>query len=560
MNRTKFVLSLVLVLAMAFGFVSVGNVNAQASTLTVAFSQEPDTLNWLYSNMSFGKWANNLVYAPLFMYDDQYNEVPVLIDEIPSVENGLINADYTEYTVRIKEGLVWSDGTPLTADDVAFTFEMLNTEANNFIQGSTIRDAVETVEKVDDRTVKLTFGATAPYVGKLLSVEAVVILPKHVFGPVFEAEGTLANADANQNPTVFSGPYTLVEWRRGESLTFAANPSYVLGQPKIESLVIRIFPDPEAGYAALAAGQVDLQPNLGPTDGPRVLALSPDLKVTSVFGGYIEILVFNLRGEDNPRAGHPALQDIKVREAIRLGIDRRAIINDLLAGAAEATDSIYAGNAVQDPSIEFVEYDPEAAKALLDEAGWVEGADGVREKDGVRLELRYATTTAAFRRDVQAVVQQQLAEIGVGIILENYDATEYFGSFTQGGTLATGEFDLGEFANSTSGTSPLNDIVNDTIGCDSIVSVDNPGGSNYGSYCNEEMDSLYADITTTLDQAKVAEDATAIQRIVRDDLPAIILFPRNDIFAFNATRFVSDPKIGATDFAFWFDVHNWELK
>jgi peptide/nickel transport system substrate-binding protein len=560
MYRTKFVLSLVLVLAMAFGFVAVGGVSAQGSTLTVGFSQEPDTLNWLYSNMSFGKWANNLVYAPLFMYDDVYGEVPVLIDEIPSVENGLVNADYTEYTVRLKEGLLWSDGTPLTAEDVAFTFEMLNTEANNFIQGSTVRDAVETVEVVDDLNVKLTFAAAAPYVGKLLSVEAVVILPKHVFGPVFEAEGTLANADANQNPTVFSGPFMLTEWRRGESLTFAANPNYILGQPKIETLVIRVFPDPESGYAAMAAGQVDLQPNLGPTDGPRVLALSPDLKVTSYFGGYIEVLLFNLRGEDNPRAGHPALQDIRVRQAIRLGIDRRAIITDLLAGAADPTDSIYAGNAMQDPGIEFVEYDPEAAKALLDEAGWVEGADGVREKDGVRLELRYPTTTAAFRRDIQAVIQQQLALIGVSIVLENFPAAEYFGAFTEGGTLATGEFDLGEFANSTSGTSPLNDIVNDTIGCDSIVSVDNPGGSNYGSFCSDEMDALYADITTTLDAAKVQEDATAIQQIVRDDLPAVILFPRNDIFAYNATRFVSDPKLGATDFAFWWDVHNWELK
>lgn len=553
-------MSLVLVLAMALSFAAVGSVSAQGPTLTVAFSQEPDTLNWLYSNMSFGKWANNLVYAPLYMYDEQYNEVPVLIDQIPSVENGLVNADYTEYTVKIKDGLLWSDGTPLTADDVAFTFEMLNTEANNFIQGSSIRDAVETVEKVDNLTVKLTFGAPAPYVGKLLSVEAVVILPKHVFGPVFEADGTLANADANQNPTVFSGPYMLSQWNRGESLTFTANPNYILGKPKVETLVIRVFPDPESGYAAMAAGQVDLQPNLGPTDGPRVLALSPDLKVTSVFGGYIELLLFNVRGDDNPRAGHPALKDLRVRQAIRMGIDREAIINDLLAGAATPTDSIYAGNAVQDPNIEFVKYDPEGAKALLDEAGWVVGADGIREKDGVRLELRYATTTAAWRKDIQAVVQQQLAQIGVGILIENYPASEYFGSFTDAGTLASGEFDLGEFANSTSGTSPLNDIVNDTFGCDSIVSVDNPGGSNYGSFCSEEMDALYAEISTTYDQAKVAEDATKIQQIVRDDLPAVILFPRNDIFAYNAARFVAEPKLGATDFGFWYDVHNWELK
>jgi peptide/nickel transport system substrate-binding protein len=560
MYRTKFVLSLLLVLAMAFGFTAVGNVSAQESAITIAFPQEPDTFSHFYSNMSFGKWVNNLVYAPLYMYDDVYNEIPVLIDEIPTVENGLINEDYTEYTVRIKEGLVWSDGTPLTSEDVAFTYEMLNTEANQFIQGSPVRDAVETVEVVDERTTKLTLATTSPYVGKLLSVEAVAILPKHVFAPVFEAEGTLANADANQNPTVFSGPYMLTEWRRGESLTFTANPDYVLGKPKIETLVIRIFPDPESGYAALAAGQVDLQPNLGPTDGPRVLELNPDLKVVGYPGGYIELLLFNLRGEDNPRAGHPALQDIRVRQAIRLGINREAIANDLLAGAAVPTDSIYAGNAVEDTSLEFVSYDPEAAMALLDEAGWVVGADGIREKDGVRLELRYPTTTAAYRRDVQAVIQQQLAEIGVGIVLENYPAAEYFGAFTAGGTLAVGEFDLGEFANSTSGASPTNDIVNDTIGCDSIVSVDNPGGSNYGSFCSEEMDELYANIATTLDQAQVAEYAAQIQQIVRDELPVIILFPRNDIYAYNPARFAADPKLAATDFGFWWDVHNWELK
>jgi peptide/nickel transport system substrate-binding protein len=566
MNRTKFVLSLVIAFSLALTFVAVpaAPVSRAQSVITVAFAQEPDTLNWMYSNMTFSKAATTLIHGTLWHYSDTLEAIPVLIDEIPTVENGGISEDFMTYTLRLKPGLLWSDGEALNADDVVFTYEMIGAFENNFLQAQGIRDVFGSVEKLDDLTVRVTFTEPSPAPELMASVQRLFIFPEHVWRPCYEADGTLENCPENQNPTVFSGAYRLTEWRRGEALTFEANDNYVFGRPPIDVIVIRVFPDPESAFAAMGAGQVEIVTNLGPADGPRVQALSPDINVVTVFGGYIEGLYLNIRPEDREdagRPGHPALKDVRVRQALRLGIDRRAIINDLLGGAGEATDSIYAGSPFENPDLGFVEYDPEAAATLLDEAGWVDSnGDGTRDKDGVELVLRYGTTTAAFRRDIQAVIQQQLALIGVGIQLENFPATEFFGSWANNGITATGEFDIGEWAQSTALTTSYNETVNDGAACSQVVSADNPSGTNNTGFCNEEMDELARLAVTSSDRDEVVAALNRIQEIWRDEVPNIILFPRGDVFAYNGARFAGEITIGSLDGNMWFDVHNWQLR
>src|SRR5262249_50302868 len=153
-------------------------------------------------------------------------------------------------------------------------------------------------------------------------------------GPVYEKDKTLDNADENNNPTVFSGPYTLKEWKRGESMTFEANPNYVMGKPKIDTIVIKIFAQQDVAYQALAAGQIDWIPNLQPADGKQIQGLTKDVTFYSLYGSYREYLVFNLNDPKTsiPAPGNVALKDINVRKAIQLGIDREKLVKEALFG------------------------------------------------------------------------------------------------------------------------------------------------------------------------------------------------------------------------------------
>ena len=537
-------------------------VSAQdGSTLTVGFAQEPDSMNGFYSSMAFAQWANDLVQASLWDITNTLEARPVLVNEVPSVENGGISEDNMTYTITLKEGLVWSDGEPLTADDVVFTLQMIEDPANNFLQASAVAEALESVEMVDDLTFTMTFNSPKPFPEDMAGSPGLpTILPAHIFRPIYEAEGTIEFADENQDPTVFSGPYVLSEWRRGEQMTFEVNPSYVLGAPSISTIVLRFFPDTDSEYAALAAGQLDFVPNISEGDIPRVAASSEDIEIVTVFGGYIESLWLNMRTEEHPRAGHPALQELAVRQAIRYALDREAITAELLAGATSPTDSIYAGSPFEDPELGVTEYNVEEANRLLDEAGWVDSnGDGTRDKDGVELVLRYSTTDAQWRQNVQAVAAQQLEAVGIGTILESYPASEFFGSWANSGINAVGEYDIAQYANNTALTNPANVTVYEALDCEQIPSEENQGGQNFTGFCSEEMDAA-SDVTlTSLDAAERQAAANTIQQIMRDEVPLVNLFPRGDNYAYNSSRFASPIVIGSGVGNTWFDILNWQL-
>jgi peptide/nickel transport system substrate-binding protein len=560
-KRISLLLAIVLVFTLAAGFSGVAR--AQDKVLTVGFAQEPDTMNGYYSAMAFGQWANDLAVAALFDFDSNAQPVLVLASEVPTLENGGISADLKTYTLKLKPDLKWSDGAPLTADDLKFTLDMIADSANEFAQGSTIHDQIVSSEKVDDLTVTVTWKDPQPF-ADVSNNGLPAILPKHVYGPIYDAEKTIKNAPENQNPTVFSGPYTLTEWIRGESLTFSANPNYVGGAPKIPTLVIRIFPDPEVGYAAVAAGEVQFMPNLAQDDPPRLKAMSPSNEITGVFGGYIEYLVFNVRDDSfGDEAGPAALRDVKVRQAVRMAIDRRAIVKDVLADSAVVTDSLWAGTQWENKDLGFVEYDVEAAGKLLDEAGYTLGSDGIRANAaGEKLEWTYVTTTAQVRKNIQAVIQQQLEKVGIRVTLENVPASDFFGQWTAGGTLATGKFDLGEFANNTVLTNIVNITATDSLACDQIPGNAplNPAGNNHMGWCNEEFDKLVDETTVEADPAKGQAAADKAQEILRDEVPLITLFPRSDLYVWNKDVFVAAPNIGSGVGNQWYDIVNWDIK
>jgi peptide/nickel transport system substrate-binding protein len=582
--RLTVLVSAAVAIALAFGFLAAPAQTARAadaSTLNVAFSQEPDSLNGYYSQMAFAQWAIFLLQANLWDYDDKLGAVPVLAKEVPSGANGGISKDGKTLTIKLKDGLKWSDGQPLDAHDVAFTMQMCMDKANNFLQCATQLDQVTSVKEVDKTTVSVTT-KDPQYPENIFGVIGYFYpLPAHIYEPIYKGaktspataaatpEGTAAaappglleQADENQNPTAFSGAYTLKEWKRGESLTFSANPNYVLGKPKISTVVIKIFPDAQSSYAAFASGQVDFIPNLQPADTKTISGLVKDPKsVTffSIYGSYMEALWFNLfKDGTGPKAGNAALQDPIVRHAIELGIDRKGMTKDLLFDLVPPAETFFSGSPFEDKAVKLVDYNPDKANKMLDDAGYKLGSDGVRAKGNVRLELTYATTKNATRQKNQAYIQQNLQKIGVKVNLVSYDATTFFNPYTAGGIVTTGQADINEFANNGATTNP---VLGRQFACDQVISDKNPGGQNQVGYCNPDFDKLELKSEDATDAKGGLDAAHQMQTIFVKDLPIIPLYARADIYAYQTDRFVKTPKVGAGVTNQWFDIVNWELK
>jgi len=477
---------LLIVLLAAFA----GQAGAQGKSLTVSFPQEPDSLNPLYTTMTFSDYTYQLFLAGAWQYDESYNPVPVLVAEMPSATNGGINEDGTVFTLKLKDGLLWSDGDPLDSADFVFTWEMWMSEANTPLTRSPY-DRIASVEAPDPLTVVVNFDAPyAPWL-RLFSE----VLPQHVLAPVFEAEGSLDNAEFNRSPSVASGPYVLQEWNSGNFIRFTANPNFAGGVAKIDTVVVTFIPDDQAYVASLLAGESELGTFVSPSEVANLEAAGLDVRL--IASGYNEGWFLNAG------RGHEALQDVNVRKAIGLGFDRFTVVKDLLDDVFPVTASWWENTPYANPSLEPIPYDPAEANRLLDEAGWVDSnGNGIRDKDGVELELRFVATTRQIRQDIQAVAQQQLAEIGVGILIENYESNIFFNGYAEGGPVATGQYDIATWS-SAPGDFPDPDTSRWI--CSEIPSDDSPGGGNWNFYCDPRIDELTTLQTQTTDyDARVA--------------------------------------------------------
>jgi peptide/nickel transport system substrate-binding protein len=529
-------------------------------TLTMGFAQEPDNLNGWYSNSFVSSWVWYLTQASLWDFDNQLGALPVLAEEIPSIANGGISSDGLTQTIRLKPGLKWSDGQPLTADDVLFSIQMAqDTEKNAIVGAFSINNGtVVSTTKVDDLTFQIKT-TTPQHSDKLIGY--FFILPKHIFAPVYERDKSLANAEANLNPTVFSGPYMLKEWKRGESLTFVSNPNYVFGQANIDQITIRIYSDTGLLHDALVAGTVDFAPNLTNDDVLQIKSRSKQVAFASVYGSYRENLWLNQRDSKFPREGHPALKSKLVRQALRLAINRDAIVVQLMNKIPTLTDSFWSDTPYFNESIQPVAYDPEAAKKLLDEAGWVMGAKGVRQArgvegvaDGTPLELIYITTTVQHRKDKQAIIQLELAKVGIKVSLKNEDATKFFGSFKDGGTTNTGAGDILEYATNAALTTPA---IPRYFECNNISSKDNPNGQNVIGWCNSEFDALQLITEDPRDPETAKNAASRMQEILYDEVPVISLYALKDNFAYRTNKFSITPNVATVQLNPFYDIANW---
>lgn len=448
--------------------------------LTFAWTQEPDSLNQYYSNMWFAQVMEQLYECWAWEYDDQNLAFPRLITEIPSMENGGISEDGMVITLHLRDDIVWSDGTPITADDFIFTYDMIVSTANT-VASVYPYDYLTSVDAPDERTVVMNFSEPfAPWQALFWKS----ILPKHVLQPVFESEGSIDEAEWNLAPTVGCGPYNFVKWESGSYIHFVRNENYWLGQPNIDEIYFQFVPDDASQTAALVAGDADVGTFPPLSDVPILEAGGTSIMVQS--SGYMEGWFFNFRDMASPGA-----KDVKVRQAVAMAIDREAINNDLLLGLSHPIETLWdplEASGYVSPDIVPWTYDPEGAKALLEEAGWTDtDGDGIREDAaGNKLTLTHGTTIREIRQDVQAVTQQMLREVGIDLQISSYDSDLFFASYADGSPCAVGDLDIMEWSDSTMFPDPDQNYWL----CSELPTDENPWGYNYFG-CNEELDALF---------------------------------------------------------------------
>ncbi len=537
--------------------------------ITIAYEQEPDNLTGEYSNMSFAVWIDQIIGGGLGKWNDKNEFIPELATEIPSADNGGVSADGLTITWHLKPCIFWSDGQPITSKDIAFTWKAQMDPGNAPISRSGW-DKIASIDTPDDQTAVIHFSALYPPWPTLFTNgpnNGGQLLPAHLL----EGKTGLEKDPEIHQPTVSAGPFAIKEWVPGDHLTLVANPNYYEGHPKLDAIQIKFVPDPEAGLAALKAGDVDLMVNLAESDIESVKALEPNGIHLRVDGTPdFEHLFFNLgttAGVTLPDGtvvgksdvdGFCPFKDVNVRKAIMLGIDRLSFIKNYLKEDEKAfIATLWPNQTYTNTSLTPYPYDPDQANKLLDAAGYPVGADGIRAGtcDGkpVKFSLGIETTTAQRRVDNVLAIQADLKKIGIEIKPNHIPAGTFFGSYTEGADMPTGKFDMAIY---TTGFYPDPDS-SSNFDCKDVPNKDNPSGANNYHLCDPKLDAMFEQGLASVDPAarKVAYDA--IQQYMYDNVLNIPLYARANVYGYN-DRFVFPPSSGFSGWA-W-DTFNFDVK
>jgi len=528
-----------------------------AKGITIAFEQEPDQAVSMFSNMSFSAWIWQTYGVGPGKWDDQNNLIAYAATEVPSAENGGVSADGLTITYHLKPCIFWSDGEPITSKDFAYTYSAMMDPANAPISRSGW-DKIASFETPDDQTVVITFSTLYPSWPTLFNLgpnnTGGGLLPAHVF----EGQTGLETNPQIHQPTWAGGPFAIKEWVAGDHMTLVRNPNYFGNAAKLDYINIKFVPDPEAGLAALQAGDVQLMVNLAESDIETVKGLESQgilLRVDATPD--FEHLFFNLgtvAGVDGKGIsdvdGFCPFKDVRVRKAIALGTDRLGFIQNYLKETESAfIASLWPNSYWYNTNLTPYPYDPEQANALLDEAGYPVGSDGIRAGtcDGqeVKFSLGIETTTAQRRVDDVLTIQSELKQIGIDIIPNHLPAGTFFGSYTEGADMPKGLYDMAIY---TTGYYPDPDA-SSSWRCADVPNASNPSGGNTYHICDPEVDAMFEEALTSADPATRKAVYDKIQQYMYDNVLMIPLYARANIFAYSE-NLVFPPSSGYAN-AFW---------
>lgn len=530
--------------------------------LNILWWQAPVVLNGHLSVAGKDIGAILTCMEPLAYFGPDGQLVPYLAAEIPSAENGGLAEDFTSVTWQLREGVKWHDGQDFTAADVAFTFEYLSDPATNATTLGFYSD-IASVEAVDDYTVLITFETPVaawfnPFVGA-----SGTILPEHVLRDFIGEEA--AFAPFNLMP-IGTGPYKVTQFNPGDVATYEIFMDYWdPGKPYFDSVELKGGGDAaSAARAVLQTGEADWAWNLQveatvleqlESSGSGQLVVWP--------GAGTEKLVINhsdpeteLDGQRSHRdVPHPHLSVLEVRQAIALAIPRDEIAEGLYGDTAVPTGYTLNENpAFMPPGITW-EFDLAKAAALLDQAGAMPNADGLRELNGRPLRWVSSASTNSVRQKTQEIMKEAWAELGIELEIAAIEASVYFDA----GNVDSFQhlyFDFGMERNS-GGVFPIN-WYRRYLSADPLKDIaqqeNSWSGRNFGRYQNPAFNELYAQAATTPDEADYIPIFWAMQQLVVDDVADIGLVSANSVAAAGEGLTGFEPSPFANDV--W-DIRNW---
>ncbi|WP_232663974.1 peptide ABC transporter substrate-binding protein [Pseudonocardia sp. TRM90224] len=408
-------------------------------TAVIAFIQEPGLMSPMFGTQSGRDLTYAFVVEPLFETMADGTMEPLLAAELPTTENGGLSADGRTVTFRLRPGITWSDGTPLTAQDMAFTVEVTQNRDGAALNAEPEYQSIASTQVVDDRTLVVTMKEPQPGYLNLFRQ----ILPKHAF-----SSSAVQLEDPQARLPLGTGPFKYEEWKPGDQIRLVRNPAYWRDPalPKLDGITLKITPEKQAAISGFINGEYDAvyfitSGDLADLQRAKDSGAPIELK-TAERTGNTEWLWLNHSAGGDLSKPHPVLGDPAIREAIDVGINRKAIIDDVLGGFGRLNGAmLFSGfGAVPAPPAAF---DTGRANAVLDAAGWARGADGIRSRDGVRAHLRFQTIAGDQTRALyQQIIQQNMKDVGIELSIENVPSNTIFDSRGKNGLLATGNFDI----------------------------------------------------------------------------------------------------------------------
>ncbi len=451
------------------------------------------------SDISFTNDLLDLVFLQLLVEQADFSEHPPTL--APSLaESYELSDDHRIATFHLRPDAVWSDGVPITAEDVRFTWEAQRSPeiAWSFAD---LKEAIDDVEVVDPHTVRFRFNRDYPY--QIVEANDGKILPKHVWGEVPFAEWR-QRAEWFREHLVTSGPFRLASWQPGTEIVLERNARYFDPTlPKLDRVVFRVAPDAATHADQLLAGTIDFACGMTPADASR-LAHHPELRVIPYETRQYDYIVWNTR--------RVPFDDPAVRRALTLAIDRQALVDTLFRGYAVVGSSpIPAAFWPHDRELVPWPYDPEEAKRLLAAAGFADrDGDGVLDRGGKPLRFELSTNSSnRFRSDALVMIQEQLRRVGVDArprtveihTLNELNQAHDFDATLMGWAVDT-TFDLRS----------------------NLHSSEIDGGYNFGSFSDPEVDRLLEATRRAKTPEEARPDLVRIQRILHQSQPFTFLW------------------------------------
>jgi peptide/nickel transport system substrate-binding protein len=507
----------------------------QAHVLRVADISDPDRLNPYLSTMDMVYNLTSLMYSYLVIADNTGRLIGDLAVSVPTLANGGISPDGRTYTYHLHRNVRWHDGVAFTSHDVVRSWQAVVDPRNNTLHREGY-DRVSSIDAPDAYTVVVHLKHRyPPFVTQFfapLQEGGKPILPAHIL----DKERDFNTGALNALP-VGTGPFQFVRWDRGNEIVLRRFDAYFKGRPKLSRIEVHIIADDNTILTQLQVHQIDMIDSPPSALFERFRAVH-DVLTTLLPWNAQSVLIFNSR--------RPGLHEVAVRRAIAEAIDYKGIIDNITHGVGEMPYNSLPPTAIGYERLPPHHYDPAAANRTLDAAGWLRGGDGIRQKNGARLSLVFATVRGSSNGQAIAVqLQSYLRAVGIDMPIRLYP---YDQMFAIEGPIYGTTYDLASY--STTLTWDPNILF--YFGCDQWY----PHGENVYGYCNPALDELEKRGLEIDDPAQRAGVYRAASRIIWEDVPYLPLYQlrRLSVYSADLRGFSVNPS--ATP---WWNAWQWDI-